>query len=83
MLSQSSTRGGLDTKLSIDRDDYIHGEPDEFGRVRNAPEVASLKNLLPGVYAVYANVYTGGDGTNPLPVFTSEGLKSENCQLPR
>ena len=50
----------FNTTISIDRDEASHNDvaPDTDGKFVNRPEVATLSNLLPGTYRLYANAYS-------------------------
>jgi len=51
---------GFQTTISIDRDESGHNtqKPDTGIFHVNRPEVATMSNLLPGMYKVYANAYS-------------------------
>ncbi len=60
-------------QISIDRDDQTHGQADSRGEIfaANQPEVATLKNLIPGSYAVYVNAYPPDD-SDEVGVFETD-----------
>ncbi len=62
LVSSDASRDAA--QISIDRDDQSHGQADDRGEIftANVPEVATLRNLIPGAYAVYVNAYPPDGG---------------------
>ena len=60
-LMQTTSEPGLNfsATISIDRDEAGHNMPkgDTDGKAVNRPEIATLSNLLPGMYKIYVNAY--------------------------
>jgi hypothetical protein len=66
----------VNTTISIDYNDERHGlsRPDTEGFAVNRPEVATLSNLLPGTYRVFANVWRAAGDENQFGAMTSVGI---------
>jgi len=56
---RTSSGADFETTISIDRDEAGHNtqKPDTGSFYVNRPELATMSNLLPGMYKVYANAY--------------------------
>eukprot|EP00961_Rhodomonas_salina_P227526 3076188-Rhodomonas_salina.1 len=51
-----STSGQFSARVSLDRNDAIHGTRDALlGQAVNGPETVTFEQLLPGSYEVYVN----------------------------
>ena len=55
----------IETTLSIDRNENFHNMPkrDTSCKYVNRPEVASLNNLVPGMYKIFANAFPPTEAT--------------------
>jgi len=71
-LESKNSGFGFETLISLDRDDFSHGQMDEDQNIIiNGPETITFRNLLPGNYEVYVNAY-GRDEDEDLWAYEDE-----------
>jgi hypothetical protein len=66
-------------RISLDRDDRVHGSPNALGISVNGPETTTFRNLLPGRYDVYINVYKESErfhGDVTIEAYLGNGISS-------
>jgi hypothetical protein len=54
-------------RVSLDRDDYLHGQLNEQNYDPLGPETATFERLLPGDYQIWVSAYPPDDETPSLP----------------